>query len=174
MGGPCAQVCILLATFVISGLGGDSGCDVGYQCLSRDVCVSYQSKFDDLQTAKKLKGKKSLEYQAILTRLKSYICNEKERKVCCDKSKQSKATTTSSSTTSTTTTTTTTTSPYTFDKKSWPTFVPDINANGECGLTGDAAFILSEYKHCFCRFSLSSLRQMERTRCLVSSPGSPS
>ena len=144
MGIPYAQVCILLATFVISGLGGDSGCDVGYQCLSRDVCVSYQSKFDDLQTAKKLKGKKSSEYRAILTRLKSYICNEKEKKVCCDKSKQSKATTTSSSTTIATTTSTTTTTPYTFDKKSWPTFVPDINANGECGLTGDAAFILSE------------------------------
>lgn len=121
------EVFLLLGIFVISGLGADSGCDVGYTCLSKDICVSYKSKLGDLKKVEAEKGKRSSAYKSILARLKSLICNQAERKVCCDRSKQP--------TTSTPTTTIKAT-----DEKSFPNFIPNIE-RGECGVTGDAAFI---------------------------------
>jgi len=123
------EVFIVLGIFVIPGLGQDSGCDVGYTCLYRKTCVSYNSKVDDLKKLGAEKGITSLEYKSLLARLKTLICNKKERKVCCDKAKQP---------TTTTTPATTTTAPT--DEKSFPNFIPNID-RGECGVTGDAAFI---------------------------------
>ena len=136
------EVFLLLGIFVIPGLGGDSGCDVGYTCLSRDVCVSYKSKLGDLKKVEAEKGKRSSEYKSILARLKSLICNQAEKKVCCDRSKQP--------TTSFTPPTTTIASN---DEKSFPNFIPNID-RGECGVTGDAAFI---YGECKLQLFLSSL-----------------
>ena len=135
------EVFLLLGIFVISGLGADSGCDVGYTCLSKDICVSYKSKLGDLKKVEAEKGKRSSAYKSILARLKSLICNQAERKVCCDRSKQP--------TTSTPTTTIKAT-----DEKSFPNFIPNIE-RGECGVTGDAAFIYGECKYRF--FSQLSL-----------------
>lgn len=128
------EVFLLLGIFVIPGLGGDSGCDVGYTCLSRDICVSYKSKLGELRKVETEKGKRSSEYKSILARLKSLICNQAERKVCCDRSKQP-----------TTPTTTPTTTISATDEKSFPNFIPNIE-RGECGVTGDAAFIYGECK----------------------------
>ena len=134
--GPRLEIFLVLGLFVISGLCVDSGCDVGYSCLPSETCVSYKSKLEDLRRVGAEKGKRSSEYKTILARLKSLICNKAERKFCCDRSKQP----------STTTTTTTTTPPPTDgtnDEKFNPNFVPNINL-GECGVTGDAAFIYGE------------------------------
>ena len=128
------EVFIVLGIFVISGLGQDSGCDVGYTCLYRKTCVLYNSKVDDLKKLGAEKGITSSEYKSLLARLKTLICNKKERKVCCDKAKQP---------TTTTTPATTTTAPT--DEKSFPNFIPNID-RGECGVTGDAAFIYGERK----------------------------
>ena len=128
------EVFIVLGIFVISGLGQDSGCDVGYTCLYRKTCVSYNSKLGDLKKLGAEKGITSSEYKSLLARLKTLICNKKERKVCCDKAKQP---------TTTTTPATTTTAPT--DEKSFPNFIPNID-RGECGVTGDAAFIYGERK----------------------------
>ena len=135
------EVFIVLGIFVISGLGQDSGCDVGYTCLYRKTCVSYNSKVDDLKKLGAEKGITSSEYKSLLARLKTLICNKKERKVCCDKAKQ--PTTTTTPATTTTTPATTTTAPT--DEKSFPNFIPNID-RGECGVTGDAAFIYGERK----------------------------
>ena len=132
------EVFIVLGIFVISGLGQDSGCDVGYTCLYRKTCVSYNSKVDDLKKLGAEKGITSSEYKNLLARLKTLICNKKERKVCCDKAKQPTTTTTLATTTTPATTTTAPT-----DEKSFPNFIPNID-RGECGVTGVAAFISGE------------------------------
>ena len=131
---PRLEVFIFLGISVISGLNGDSGCDVGYTCLPRGICVSYNSKLRDLRKLGAEKGKTSSEYKALLERLKSLICNQAEGKICCDKAQQP---------TTTSTTTTTTAAPT--DQQSFPNFIPSID-RGECGVTGDAAFIYGERK----------------------------
>ena len=137
--GPRLEIFLVLGLFVISGLCVDSGCDVGYSCLPSESCVSYKSKLEDLRKVGAEKGKTSSEYKTILARLKSLICNKAERKFCCDRSKQPSQTPTPPPPS----TTTTPTPDVTNDEKSFPNFVPNINS-GECGVTGDAAFIYGE------------------------------
>ena len=146
---------------MISGLNGDSGCDVGYTCLPRGICVSYNSKLRDLRKLGAEKGKTSSEYKALLERLKSLICNKAEGKICCDKAQQP---------TTTSTTTTTTTAPT--DQQSFPNFIPSID-RGECGVTGDAAFIYGERKLqlFFLLLYVDFYFQVVKTPSLVNFPG---
>ena len=133
--GPRVEIFLVLGLFVICGLCVDSGCDVGYSCLPRETCVSFQSKLRDMRKVGREKGKKSSEYKTILARLRSLICNKDEFKVCCDRAKQP---TNPSTTTPLPTTTVTPT-----DEHSYPSYVPNID-RGECGLSGDAEFIYGE------------------------------
>ena len=114
--GQTLKIFLLLGMFVMSALCEDTGCDVGYTCLPRKSCASYLSKLEELRKVGKEKGKSSSEYMSILGRLRSFICNKADKKVCCDISN---------------------------DEEFSPNFIPNIE-RGECGITGDAAFIFGE------------------------------
>ena len=155
------EVFIFLGISVISGLNGDSECKPGYTCLPRGICDSFQSERRDLRKLGKEKGTTSSEYKALLERLKSLICNQAEGKICCDKAQQP---------TTTSTTTTTTTAPT--DQQSFPNFIPSID-RGECGVTGDAAFIYGERKlqSFFLLLYVDFYFQVVKTPSLVNFPG---
>lgn len=58
------------------------GCGVGYKCLSKNICLPYQSKLTVLESL----PRDTSEFTTMLAELRGLICNRKEEKVCCDQS----------------------------------------------------------------------------------------
>ena len=99
----------------------DSDCDAGYECKEINDCQYYQTETTNL---KKL-NRWSTAYRTVLKKLKSLICNKAIRKVCCQSDRVQE--------------------PDSFLQTSLlledsPGWVP---SPGECGLTGNPAFILN-------------------------------
>merc|ERR1711862_217236 len=86
----------------------DKPCSRGFECVKRDECDHYNA---GIKRSKEV-TKRSKEWNDIIQPLKSLICNQKDRKLCC-KIKS--------------------------NNPDSPGYLP---GDGECGVTGDAAFIV--------------------------------
>merc|ERR1711971_1159561 len=86
----------------------DKPCNRGFECVKRDECEHYNA---EIKRSKEV-TKKSKEWYDIIQALKSLICNQKDRKLCC-KIKS--------------------------NNPDSPGYLP---GDGDCGVTGDAAFIV--------------------------------
>ena len=96
----------------------DRRCDSGYECLNRSDCEFYQA---ELKRSKDF-PKRSQERKDIIESLKELICNQKARKVCCWKAKEDDEGTVRVN-----------------GNPDSPDYLPGY---GECGVSGDAEFIV--------------------------------
>ena len=54
-------------------------CSHDSECVPSDQCDSYLSDYEKLKTLKS----GTSEYNVLLSKLKSLVCNKSERKICC-------------------------------------------------------------------------------------------
>ena len=75
------RIILLLLIFTISqSQSQDTDCDDGYQCQKIAVCQSYQTETQKLKQYQR----GSREFKRLQNNIKSWICNKKLRKVCCE------------------------------------------------------------------------------------------
>ena len=106
----------LLAVTLSLVSGQDTPCEAGQRCASAGSCESFTAekrKFDQLTSG-------SQEWRRVLEKLRSLVCNKKERKVCCGKNEKEESfqNTTEVS-----------------EISDSPNFVPSLDRE-ECGLAG--------------------------------------
>ena len=120
---------IFLATlYVISVTGQDLECKDGEICQNQDDCETFKTERAKLNQLRK----GSSAFKALLSKLRKGVCNTESRKVCC----QSDVSGVQS----------------TEDDPDSPSYVPSY-VEGECGLSGDAEYIVGKlvYKFCHCQ-----------------------
>ena len=70
----------------------DRSCGIGRRCVSASECTNYQKYQTVLKNLKKAKAFRAR--SSLITRLRSFICNKSERKVCCRNVKSGSSSTT--------------------------------------------------------------------------------
>jgi len=102
----------------------DKDCDAGYQCELSTGCKSYKVEREKLGRYQK----DSSEFKKLLNKLRSQVCNKKLRKICCEVEEQELKQEKVQDVVKVEKT-----------EKDSPSWIPNME---ECGVTGNAAFIL--------------------------------
>jgi len=120
----------------------DSGCAEEETCVGRDTCAFYNSELAKLK--KLIRG--SSEHRILLNELKGLICNKKKKKVCCRSDPPINSI------------------PNTYTSpNSTASYVPNAK-KGECGLSGNAQFILGGVETELGEFPWMVLLRRKRSR----------
>ena len=112
------KILLLLSFTICLSQSQDTECEAGYKCEDSGDCQSYKVERDTLKQYQK----GSSEFNRLLKKLRGLVCNKKLRKICCELENEEKIEV-----------------EYDPNDSESPSWVP---SSEQCGLTGDAAFIL--------------------------------